>query len=128
MTNLKKTAKNGYIQLIFRFSDGTEERVEGYDQLNLLAHGQLLERDLQSRCGGHGECGTCRVRILGGTVSSPSVEETQILKTRLSETPNWRLACQCFPVLPSDPKKTEVILVEVPRKTFPDRRTEPEAD
>ncbi len=106
-------------RVIFKFPDGSESSTESYSQLNLLAHAQLVERSLQSRCGGHAECGTCRVRIVSGNVSKPSEEEESLLK-RVSRAAGGqnilRLACQCFPEPGAD------VVVEVPAAKFKDAR------
>jgi len=67
-------------------------------QLNLLAHAQILEKDIGSRCGGHGVCGGDRLRILSSTCALSGVTEAE----REHLTPRqvaqgWRLACQCWP-------------------------------
>ena len=106
-------------RVIFKFPDGSQAETEGYTQLNILAHGQLVERSLQSRCGGHCECGTCRVHILSGTVSQASEEEKNLLKrvTRSADGQNvLRLACQCFPESGAD------VVIEVPGKAYKDAR------
>src|SRR5438874_1124845 len=88
------------MKVIFKFPDGSQLETEGYDQLNLLAHAQLLERSVQSRCGGHCECGTCRVAISGGRVSASRDAERELL-ARVGSVgnadPRIRLACQTYP-------------------------------
>lgn len=105
--------------ITLQFSNGEIIEVEAHQQLNLLAHGQLVERSLQSRCGGHAECGTCRIEILEGVVSPMGPEEAALLGkvSRGASIGAWRLACQCFP------EPGERIVARVPGKNFPDMRS-----
>ena len=59
----------------------------------LLFHLQQLGVHIPAGCGGTGECGNCRVRILSGTgsVSPPSAVEK-----KLPGLTGWRLACQAI--------------------------------
>ncbi len=99
----------------FRFPNGEEVEVDGYEVLNLLAHGQIAERSLQSRCGGHCECGTCRVVVESGQVSAMRASERQLL-ARIGVTDSRiRLACQTFPA-------AETVIVSVPSEKFIDAR------
>jgi ferredoxin len=114
-----KMANPPAFRVIFKFSDGTSASTEAYPQLNILAHAQLVERSLQSRCGGQCACGTCRVRIASGAVSAPQEEEKNLLRrvTRSAAGQNLlRLACQCFPEPGAD------VVVEVPASQFSDAR------
>ncbi len=84
----------------FEFSsDGSQVSTDCYRGLNLLAHAQLEEVLVGSRCGGHGICGKDRVQVQPedfAKLSPPSATE----KRHLSESDiakGWRLACQCFP-------------------------------
>ncbi|MBI3558674.1 MAG: 2Fe-2S iron-sulfur cluster binding domain-containing protein [Deltaproteobacteria bacterium] len=100
----------------FRFPNGEEVDVAGYEALNLLAHGQIAERSLQSRCGGHCECGTCRVIVESGAVSAMRPEEKALL-ARLGVTDSRvRLACQTFPA------DSKLNVVGVPAEKFIDAR------
>lgn len=73
--------------------------IETWCDLNILGHAQLEERDIGSRCGGHGICGGDRVQLLEGDpklLSGITAEE----RKHLSEEElgaGFRLACQCFP-------------------------------
>ena len=104
----------------FQFSNNDVVEVESYSQLNLLAHAQIVERSLQSRCGGHCECCTCRVLVIEGRVSAMKDDERTLLsKARVLSNdgaPQWRLACQCFP------EPGEKIIIEVPSRSFQDQR------
>lgn len=95
--------------------------VDAYDSLNLLAHAQIAERSLQSRCGGQCACGTCRIQIVSGTVSPMSDEEKSLLQ-RVGGQNVHRLACQCFPELGED------VHVLVPTERFKDARFAQNAD
>lgn len=78
--------------------DGSKLEVDLCDsRLNLLAHAQLIELDIGSRCGGHGHCGGDRIQLApGAAVSPPSTEEHEHL-TPEELAQGWRLACQTFP-------------------------------
>ena len=73
-------------------------QIEADPQLNLLAHAQLDEWFLGSRCGGHGECGRDRVRVnpQAGDLSAVTGAELKLL-TPEELAQGWRLACQCWP-------------------------------
>ncbi len=84
---------------MLRFVGPTAQfEIEAEPQLTLLAHAQLDEWFLGSRCGGHGECGGDRVQILGaqGNLSPITTAEREHL-TREELAQGWRLACQCWP-------------------------------
>ena len=100
-------------------SDSDVVEVDAYEQLNLLAHGQIAERSLQSRCGGHCECGTCRVMVESGKVSPMRPEEKALLAGAGVTDSRIRLACQTFPAA-SEPG--DVIVVRVPVEKFLDAR------
>lgn len=100
----------------FMFS-GEEVSVEAYDQLNLLAHAQIAERSLQSRCGGHCECCTCRIILVDGELSTMRAQERELLRLMGVNDPRVRLACQAFPG-----KSCPAVLVEVPHEKFVDAR------
>lgn len=77
---------------------GNHPSVPCYRSLNLLAHAQMEELDIGSRCGGYGECGGDRIQVLQGLDSLSSVTEAE--RRHLSEeelSQGYRLACQCFP-------------------------------
>lgn len=110
------------IRVRFIFDEGDEVEVEGYDQLNLLAHAQIAERSLQSRCGGQCECSTCRVELVSGKLSPMREPERELLKRVNCLTPDaepndgkMRLACQAFPA-------SSNVIIRVPKKTFRDAR------
>jgi ferredoxin len=69
-----------------------------YRYLNLLAHAQLEELEIGSRCGGHGICGGDRVQVEApaDAVSPPTEAEREHLGEELIAQ-GWRLACQCYP-------------------------------
>jgi ferredoxin len=72
--------------------------VECYRNLNLLAHAQMEELDIGSRCGGFGDCGGDRVRIKSGAeVLSPITDAEREHLTSQELDQGFRLACQCFP-------------------------------
>jgi len=71
-----------------------------YGRLNLLAHAQILELDVGSECGGHGVCGSDRVRPRpeDSAKLSPLTEEEREHLSSEEIAAGWRLACQCWPL------------------------------
>lgn len=100
----------------FEFSNVDIVEVESYDQLNLLAHAQMAERSVQSRCGGQCECSTCRIELSSGELSPMRDPERELL-TRVGVPVDCRirLACQSFP-------RSDIVVIRVPEKTFRDAR------
>lgn len=105
--------------ITFEFaSTGEIVSVEGSTQLNILAHAQLIERSLMSRCGGHAICGTCVVWIKSGRVSPIKPNEASRL-AQVSKLPpkperqgyQKRLACQCFP---EPQEQVHVVVDDIP--------------
>ena len=68
------------------------KRVAVAPNTTLLAAAQQAGLALSSACGGLGNCGQCRVVILAGSVSPPTVDEGNIL-TELELQHGQRLAC-----------------------------------
>lgn len=83
-----------------------------YEELTVLSHAMNVDRDHPQACGGHSECGTCRVRIVSGDVS-PMFPDERVLMEDFPESfqPDERLACQ---VRPSGDVVVEVIEGELP--------------
>ncbi len=72
-------------------------RVEAHPGQTLLEAAQLAGVGLASVCGGVGTCEECRVRLVAGRLSVPTlVEETALSKSDLSA--GYRLACQAEPL------------------------------
>jgi ferredoxin len=99
----------------FHFPDGSVREVgPAIRELNLLAHAQLEELSIGSRCGGHGKCGGDRVRVtdpsLRHTLSPPTEAERRLLGTEEIHR-GWRLACQAFPDDPSVTLNIEVLQI-----------------
>ena len=63
---------------------------------SLLACARRLGVGLNSVCGGHGTCRSCKVRIVSGTVSEPTSTEMEAFSTQ-DLADGWRLACQTYP-------------------------------
>ena len=91
--------------LHFRFPDGRLVSVgPPIRELNILAHAQLEELTIGSRCGGHGRCGGDKVRLEGiadRVTLSPLTENERRLLSPEEIAQGWRLACQTFPDDPS---------------------------
>ncbi len=63
---------------------------------SLLACAHRLGVGIISLCGGKGNCQSCRVQVLSGTVSEPTANERKaFFRQQLKE--GWRLACQTYP-------------------------------
>ena len=60
--------------------------------INLLRAIRELGIPIRASCGGLGLCGTCRIRVLKGSVEPPSKAEIELLKNKIEE--GWRLACR----------------------------------
>jgi uncharacterized 2Fe-2S/4Fe-4S cluster protein (DUF4445 family) len=63
---------------------------------SLLECARLLKVDLVSICGGVGACRRCRVQVVSGTVSPPTVEDRDTF-TEAELKQGYRLACETFP-------------------------------
>ena len=86
------------LTITWHLPDGTTLATPGWGKLNLLAHADTYDLDLPQACGGHGECGTCRVRVLSGDLT-PIRHEEQTLMTKHHKRfgNNERLSCQTRP-------------------------------
>jgi ferredoxin len=60
----------------------------------LLAAAMTSGIPIRHDCGGHGQCGTCRVRVLNGgnNLTPHTPPEQKLLSNLLNQS--WRLACQ----------------------------------
>lgn len=85
--------------VVFFASDGNAlARVDCSRNFNLLAHAQMEELEIGSRCGGHGVCGGDRVRVLEGSADlSPLTEAERSHLSTAEISQGFRLACQSFP-------------------------------
>jgi uncharacterized 2Fe-2S/4Fe-4S cluster protein (DUF4445 family) len=72
--------------------DPLGKRIEVAPNTTLLEAAQQAGLALSSTCGGMGNCGQCRLVILAGSVSPPTVDEKYIL-TELELQRGQRLAC-----------------------------------
>jgi ferredoxin len=82
-------------------------------KLNLLAHAQLIELLIGSRCGGHGICGGDLLRIELADQRAFFSLPSEIEREKLSENDlqkGMRLACQCYP---NQNDKGKEIVIEV---------------
>ena len=66
------------------------------DSMSLLDCARQCGVGISSVCGGHGTCGSCRVRIASGNVSEPTSREREVFTPRELRS-GWRLACQTYP-------------------------------
>lgn len=83
------------------YNDNNKELIKEapcFRNLNLLAHAQIEEMEIGSRCGGHGICGGDRVKIISNAADlSPLTSDEKIQLSIKEITEGWRLACQCWP-------------------------------
>jgi len=63
---------------------------------NLLECARQLSVDLVSICGGIGSCDRCKIQVIAGKVSKPTLEEEAELGASALEQ-GYRLACQTYP-------------------------------
>jgi len=70
----------------------------------LLASALNADIPIRHVCGGHGQCGTCRVETLSGSenLSEKTTAEVHLLGDLLNR--GWRLACQTVPRGPATVK------------------------
>ena len=91
------------------------ETQAAHEELTLLVHAMTIDREHLQACGGHAECGTCRVRIVSGLVTPITTEEGELLREfPESFRPGERLACQVRPL--GD------VVVELPAEELADLR------
>jgi uncharacterized 2Fe-2S/4Fe-4S cluster protein (DUF4445 family) len=64
---------------------------------SLMECARQLGVDIVSLCGGIGSCDRCRIKIIEGEVSPPTLEEETTLETSELEQ-GFRLACQTYPL------------------------------
>jgi uncharacterized 2Fe-2S/4Fe-4S cluster protein (DUF4445 family) len=72
-------------------------RGEFSGQQSLLECARQLSVDLVSLCGGIGSCDRCKVQVIAGKVSKPTLEEEAELSASDLEQ-GYRLACQTYPL------------------------------
>jgi len=73
-------------------------RLSGRCRMNetLLACALRLGVGIISLCDGQGNCHSCQVQVLSGTVSEPTPNESEAFSSQQLEE-GWRLACQTYP-------------------------------
>ena len=64
---------------------------------SLMACAHRLGVGISSVCGGKGTCHSCKVQVLGGTVSKPTPNEREVFTPQELKL-GWRLACQTYPL------------------------------
>jgi uncharacterized 2Fe-2S/4Fe-4S cluster protein (DUF4445 family) len=64
---------------------------------SLLDCARQLNVDIVSICGGIGNCERCKVQVIAGQVTKPTLEEEASL-TKEEITQGYRLACQAYPL------------------------------
>jgi len=75
----------------------------------LLSAAQSVGVELQAVCGGVGTCGQCKVRLIAGSLSAATSQETEKLTPELLAA-GHRLACQAMPESP--------VTVEIPPESL----------
>ena len=65
----------------------------------LLNNFRMQGVPIGSQCGGRGNCGTCRIKILEGHKKITPINKTERFKLTEEElNEGWRLSCQCYAV------------------------------
>lgn len=72
-------------------------RIEVNGDTDLLTAAQRAGVEIVASCGGMGICSTCKVRIIRGKVSRPSLSEEEELDPQ-EIADGYRLACQTYPL------------------------------
>ncbi len=73
--------------------------VEYNPAISLLNNFKILDVNIESMCGGRGNCGTCKVQILKNNnflLPPNDVEKFRLGEVKIKQ--NWRLACQLYSV------------------------------
>jgi len=73
---------------------GRRGRCQNTESLLDCAH--QLGIGISAICGGKGNCRSCKIRVLSGTVSEPTSSELEAFLPQELED-GWRLACQTYP-------------------------------
>ena len=73
---------------------GRRGQCQNTDSLLDCAH--QLGIGISAICGGKGNCHSCKIRVLSGTVSEPTSGELEALSPQ-ELADGWRLACQTYP-------------------------------
>ncbi len=64
--------------------------------VSILKLAQQNDIDIMATCGGRGRCRSCRIKLVSGKVTAPSVaDHSQLSADEIGE--GYRLACQCYP-------------------------------
>jgi len=65
----------------------------------LLNNFRMKDVAIGSQCGGRGNCGTCRIKILEGEKNLTPINKTERFKLTEHELKQgWRLSCQSYAV------------------------------
>ncbi len=64
---------------------------------SLLECAHQLGINIKSVCGSQGKCRSCKVNILDGKVSEPTLSEKEIFSSKECDD-GWRLACKAYPL------------------------------
>ena len=73
------------------------KRVSSSNNASLLNSAQEAGIDIASVCGGIGICDSCKIRLISGTLSAPTLEEQAIFSDQELSS-GYRLACQSYPL------------------------------
>jgi adenylate cyclase len=77
-------------------ADGSKRTFDVSPVMSILVSAQRAEAPLRHDCGGKALCGTCRVRVISGSLSPEGARETGRLEA-VGAGPGVRLACQARP-------------------------------
>jgi ferredoxin len=88
----------GDVRIQWHGPDGAVIEAPGWTRLNLLACADTVDLDIPQACGGHAECGTCRVRLISGELTPSRIEEQDLMRKHARRFQHGeRLACQARP-------------------------------
>lgn len=72
-------------------------RINVLSGINLFEASRKAGIDLVSLCGGIGSCDSCRIQLISGRLTEPTLEEEAVFSSTELEQ-GWRLACQSEPL------------------------------
>jgi len=84
------------LTVTIHWSDGEEQSVLVSDEQTILNILKTCRPALSAPCGGNGNCGKCRIRVLQGKLPITSEDRAVFTADELRE--GWRLSCKAWPV------------------------------
>ena len=85
--------------IVWEFANGLTKETLAYAPLNILGHAEIFEFVIPQACGGQAECGTCRVRVLEGEVTTMLGDEAELRRAHPKHfEDDERLSCRARPL------------------------------